>query len=41
MGRIAVENAFAHLDGKACPKEIRVPVQLITRANLPSVTTSR
>ena len=38
IGRIAVEKAYAHLEGKPVDKEIKVPVKLITRENVPAIT---
>ena len=35
IGRIAVEKAYAHLEGKPVEKEIKVPVKLITKENVP------
>jgi ribose transport system substrate-binding protein len=34
IGCIAVEKAYAHLQGESVEKEIKVPVQLITKENL-------
>jgi ribose transport system substrate-binding protein len=33
IGRLAVEQAYAHLAGKAVEKDIKVPVKLITKEN--------
>jgi ribose transport system substrate-binding protein len=33
IGRIAAETAYAHLAGQPVPKDIKVPVELITRDN--------
>ena len=33
IGRIAAEKAYDHLAGKPVPKDIKIPVQLITREN--------
>jgi len=33
MGRVAVEKAYDHLDGKPVEKNIQVPVKLVTKAN--------
>lgn len=35
IGKIAAESAYKHLAGEKIPHEIKVPVQLITKDNLP------
>jgi ribose transport system substrate-binding protein len=37
IGRIAAEKAYAHLAGKGVPKDIAVPVKLITKENAASI----
>jgi ribose transport system substrate-binding protein len=41
IGRIAVEKAYAHLEGKPVEKEIKVPVKLITKENVPVTTEAK
>ncbi|MCX8091544.1 MAG: sugar ABC transporter substrate-binding protein [Verrucomicrobiae bacterium] len=41
IGRIAAEKAYAHLEGKPVEKDIKVPVQLITRENVAAFLESR
>jgi ribose transport system substrate-binding protein len=41
IGRIAVENAYAHLDGKPVEHEIKVPVRLIHRGNVPATNEAK
>jgi ribose transport system substrate-binding protein len=36
IGRIAAQKAYDHLEGKPVEKEIKVPVKLITKENVPS-----
>jgi ABC-type sugar transport system substrate-binding protein len=33
IGRLAAENAYAHLAGKTVEKDIKVPVKLVTQSN--------
>src|ERR1043165_9059761 len=33
IGKLAADAAYSHLDGKPVPKEIKVPVKLVTKAN--------
>jgi ribose transport system substrate-binding protein len=33
IGNLAAEAAYSHLAGKPVPKEIKVPVKLVTKAN--------
>ncbi len=33
IGRVAAETMYAHLDGKPVPKEIKIPVELVTKEN--------
>jgi ribose transport system substrate-binding protein len=40
IGRVAAEAAYDHLAGKPVPREIKIPVKLITRANVDSLGNS-
>ena len=33
IGKLAAQTAYDHLAGKPAPKEIKVPVKLVTKAN--------
>ncbi len=37
IGRVAAETAYDHLAGKSVPKDIKIPIKLITRANVDTV----
>ncbi len=41
IGRIAAEQAYAHLAGKPVEKEIKVPVKLIIKENPPAATEAK